>query len=259
MGVILPARPAVASNNVADWMGGLDPSLLPGNPPGNPVGGSDVIVVHSTLQGTTPAYVTAIADGADRMTVNSAVGFAVGQLVAISDCTKSVTFEITGIAGNALVHSVGGPAPGNSATPLPISFAIAAQVQPVTTTVYFVGVGADGDGALFSYELNATGAINATPRELAPGVESMQILYGIDTSASGDGSVTRYVTADLVANWSRVLSVQIAVLAASPPNAVTPPGAAQTFNLLGTTVTPPRDSRRRQVFTTSIALRNTVS
>ena len=82
----------------------------------------------------------------------------------------------------------------------------------------------------------------------------MQILYGIDPA--GSGVPTRYVTADNVADFDTVISIKVAVLAASPPGAVQAPTAAPTFNLLGTTVAAPTDLRVRKVFDTTITLRN---
>jgi hypothetical protein len=55
------------------------------------------------------------------------------------------------------------------------------------------------------------------------------------------------------------MSVRIAVLAASPPGATTKPSAAPTFNLLGTTVTAPIDTRLRRVFDITITLRDSTS
>jgi type IV pilus assembly protein PilW len=244
-----------ADGNAGDWAGGLDGGLV-----GLPVKGSDVLAVHGTLQDTTPAYVTAIATGADSFTVAAIPANwptpTTGLTVAVSDCTTAITFVITGVGGTTVFHDIGGSGPGNVTAAWSPQLAAGSQVQPISTTVYYLGVGEDGDSALFAAVWNAA-ANSYTTTEIAPDVENMQVLYGIDTV--GAGTVTQYVTANQVAVWTQVLNVQVAILAASPLNAVTPPTAAQTFNLLGTLVTVPIDSRRRQVFTTTITLRNTVS
>jgi len=126
-------------------------------------------------------------------------------------------------------------------------------VTPVDTRVYYIGKGADGDGALFVDDLNATGTFTAN--ELVPDIEAMQILYGLDTNNTQ--IVSEYVTADAVADFNTVMSVKIALLAASAPGS-THPGAALTYNLLGTLVTAPADSRERQVFEETIAVRNSL-
>jgi hypothetical protein len=64
------------------------------------------------------------------------------------------------------------------------------------------------------------------------------------------------VTADQVADFSSVVSLQIAVLVASPPASVPAPATAPTFDLLGTTVTAPKDTRMRRVFEKTIGLRD---
>lgn len=252
--LVLPPGPATADGAVGDWTGGLDAALA-----GKVVKGSDVLVVRTSLPrtGATPAlpvYVTAIADGTDNFAVNTPGNLATGQIAVIADCVNAVSFQVTAFDGINVFHDVGG-APGNSVSALPISFSVGAEVMPLTTTVYYIGVGADGDGALFVMDLNGTGVFTA--RELVPDIENMQVLYGFDVT--GNQTSYQYRTADQVTNWGQVASIKVAVLAASAPNAVTPPAAAATFNLLGTTVTAPIDSRSRQSFDATITVRNSVN
>jgi len=93
-----------------------------------------------------------------------------------------------------------------------------------------------------------------TRQELVPDVENMQVLYGIDPAGTQNASA--YVTADLV-GATPVVSIQVAVLAASPPGNG-PPQAVPPFVMLGTTVTAPADSRLRKVFAATINLRDAV-
>ena len=87
------------------------------------------------------------------------------------------------------------------------------------------------------------------------------MLYGMDTT--GTQTVSEYVTADQVVttvnpilNFNNVMSVKVAVLAASQLGAVPIPATQQTYNLLGTLVKVPQDSRARQVFEMTIGVRN---
>jgi type IV pilus assembly protein PilW len=266
------AAPVAADTTAADWLSpagiipaGLDPALIsiaaPAGeiaPQGQITKNNDVLVVYSTMRNAQPAYVTNIANGASNFTVNAAASLSGGQLATISDCAKSVVMWISSVGGGTVNMSSGGW-PNNSTSSLPVSFEIGSQVEPVDTTVFYIGVGADGDGALFSLDLNGGGAFTAS--ELVPDIEAMQILYGVDTT--GTQTVGEYLTADQVVNtaanpatsFNNVISVKIAVLAASQPGLVTP-SAAQTYNLLGTTVTAPQDSRARQVFEVTVSLRN---
>jgi type IV pilus assembly protein PilW len=174
------------------------------------------------------------------------------QIVVIADCAKSIVFQIASVAGTTISFSTAGT-PGNSASSFPVSFQIGSQVTPIDTTVYYIGKGADGDGALFSYDLNATSTFTAS--ELVPDIEAMQVLYGVDTTGTPQ-TVSSYLPAVQVIDFNTVMSVKIAVLAASQLGAVPKPTVAPTFNLLGNTVTAPIDTRARQVFEITVSIRN---
>jgi type IV pilus assembly protein PilW len=249
-GFAITLAPLVADGNNGHWLGGLDAALT-----GLAVENSDVIVVRSTLMNAVPAYVSTIADGAPQFTVSAPASLVSGQLAVISDCSKGVVFQISGIGpgANPTVSHIGGGPPGNSTSAFPLSFSAGSEVTPIDTVVYFIGVGADGDGALFVYNSGATGTFH--PTELVPDIEAMQILYGVDTTLTQ--TVSNYVTADQVVDFNTVMSVKVALLAASPPGAGKP-AAALTYNLLGTPVTPPVDTRSRQVFEETIAVRNSL-
>jgi type IV pilus assembly protein PilW len=246
------ATPPVAPDaSAADWIAGLDAALA-----GLAVKNNDILVVRSTLHNAQSVYVSSIVDGASQFTVNAPGLLANGQLAAISDCAKGAVFQITGIAPsgpNAVITHNAGGSPGNTTAAFPISFAVGSQVTPVDTVVYYIGKGQDGDSALFSYDLNAGNAFTAS--ELVPDIEAMQILYGLDTNSTQ--TVSQYVTADQVPDFNTVMSVKVALLAASPPGSARQ-SAATTYTLLGTTVTAPIDSRERKVFEETIAVRNSL-
>jgi type IV pilus assembly protein PilW len=256
------AAPVTPDASLADWLastgpawggGGLDPALA-----NLVIKNSDVLVVNSTLRSSQPpAVITNITTGASNFTVQNSYNLTSGQLAVISDCAKSVVFHIgvatPNTANTTVSFTTGGPG-NNSAASFPVSFEVGSQVTPVDTTVYFLGQGADGDAALFSYDMNATTAFVAPATELVPDIENMQVLYGIDTT--GTQTVSEYVPAQQVVDFNTVMSVKIAVLAASQPGAVPKPGANQTYQLLGNTVTVPADTRSRQVFEITVSTRN---
>lgn len=260
------ASPVTPDGSSSDWTApsgtvptGLDPALA-----SKVIKNNDVLVVYSTLRNAQSSYVTAITNGASSFTVNAQGSLAGGQLAAISDCAKSVVLWITSVSSGT-VSFASGAWPNNNVSSLPVNFGVGSQVAPVDTTVFYIGQGADGDSALFALDLNAganspAGSFAAT--ELVPDIEAMQVLYGLDTT--GSQTVSEYVTADKVVNplanpatnFNNVLSVKVAVLAASQPGALPIATVASTYNLLGTTVTAPLDSRARQVFELTIGLRN---
>ncbi len=94
---------------------------------------------------------------------------------------------------------------------------------------------------------------------LIDGVDALQIQYGISTSGDRN-NVNQYVSADRVTAlnaWNDVVAVRIAVLANSI-EPVDPPAPARRYVLLDAAPTAAfDDGRARQVFTTTIKLRNT--
>jgi type IV pilus assembly protein PilW len=251
--------PVAGDNNVAHWnAAAATPNLDGALANAKPLTNNDVLVVRSTLANAQTVYVASIP-AVDQIQVNAPGSLTNGQLAVISDCGFSVmVFQITGLAGAVISHDPAG-IPGNSvASFAPLSFTAGAQVTPVNTVVYYIGAGADGDGALFSYDLNA--GLNAgggfAANELVPDIEAMQILYGLDTTNTQ--TVSQYVTADQVPDFNTVMSVKVALLAASAPGSAHTGPVALTYNLLGTTVTAPVDTRARQVFEETIAVRNSL-
>lgn len=253
--VAIAAPPVSASSNLADWTttgaGALNAVLN-----NNAIAGSDVLVVQSTLPA---APVTAVTPaGANQLTIvnaGDAASFAAGQIGVVSDCVTSVVFQVASVAGNAV----------NTTQAIPARYAAGSQLGVADTTVFYIGKGADGDGALFALDANGTGTVPAPAagNELVPDIENMQVLYGISTAALPE--VNQWVTADKVAalgttgDFNSVVAVKVAVLAASAPGAVTAPAAANTYTLLGTKVQAPIDTRMRKVFEITVTVRNSTT
>ncbi|MBA4288527.1 MAG: hypothetical protein C0439_06025 [Pseudomonas sp.] len=109
-----------------------------------------------------------------------------------------------------------------------------------------------------AYKFNqTTGSWTSGPQaqELISGVDSLQVLYGINTS--GDArSANQYVSADRVTNWNNVRAVRIAVLANSIEPLIPAP-TARNFVLLDASPVSINDNRARQIFSTTIQLKNT--
>lgn len=95
----------------------------------------------------------------------------------------------------------------------------------------------------------------ATAQRLIDGIDALQVQYGISTGGDSN-SVNQYVSADRVTNWENVLAIRIAVLANSM-NPVNPPAPARQYVLLDAAPISFDDGKSRQIFTTTIKLRNT--
>ncbi len=226
--------------------------------------GSDAFVLLSAS--SDPVYLTAPSAGS-ALTVTTSTGLAAGQLAIISDCVKSTAFQVSNSDNNTPgILTIGslGPGPGNYQNNFSVGYDAGAQVLPANIIVYYVGQdtnanGGDNSPALFQAQLQANGSF-AAPQVIVPGVENMQVLYGVNnTGGSSATSPNQYLTAaqvDTTNNWANVLSMQIGLLVRSSTGAVPLPTAAPTYNILNTYVTAPRDTRLRHVFTSTIYLRN---
>jgi type IV pilus assembly protein PilW len=187
------------------------------------------------------------------------------------DCSDIAVFQIATatpvVSGNlatidvTLVANASGATPGNSTNDLKKLFD-SAEVTRLTAKTYYIGTGASGQPALFRL---ASG--NTTAQELVEGVENMQIRFGVDdggvcgTGSSDDGFIDCYRSSDQInaATWPKVRSMQIALLMRSLENNLTPTNQPIAYN--GGTVNDgaggtPTDRRLRQVFTSTIGLRN---
>lgn len=253
--VVITTPPVTPSNDITSWIttgaGNLNALLK-----SNVVAGSDVLVVQSALAGTPVTAVT--PTGSNTLTIVKAAdasSFTGGQIGVVSNCVTSVVFQIGAVAGTTV----------DTVQAISSQYSAGAQLGVADTTVFYIGQGRDGDGALYALDMNGTGILPAPSagNELVPDIESMQVLYGITTSALQN--VSQYVTADQVAalgatgDFNSVVGVKIALLAASAPGAVPLPAVAPTYTLLGTTVQAPIDTRMRKVFEISVTVRSSTT
>lgn len=240
--------------NATHWSPALDATLL------NRVEqGSDVVATVGQLLGTAPVGVTSIIAGAATFVIgaNTNPPILVGQIAAVSNCGNGSSFRVTDVTGNTIGHAAGlnisgtfnpdytGPGPGIDLRP---------QFVPLQQTVFFVGKGDGGQSALWQATLDGVVAAPSssgwTFQEIVPGVDNMQVLYGI-----GPGGVNQqYVAASAVIDWTAVNSIRLGFLVEGP---IGSSPSATTFSVLGTTVTVPADTRLRHVYVMTVDLRNT--
>lgn len=139
------------------------------------------------------------------------------------------------------------------------------------SSVIYVARDADGEPNLYCGFKGATGWAS---EPLVKGIESLQILYGLDTGVQ-DSYPNTYVPASQItddATWRRVVAVKISLLARSD-KAVNAPDSAEQFNLFGSGYVGVKDpgtvikvaslssavrGRLRKVYTTTVFLRNQV-
>ncbi len=221
------------------------------------VAGTDVInIQHASSCGAqlTSAPTSTSDTAIDVVVGPTNCGFAVDQVVIVTDCSVADVFQIGSITlgtGTAALNRAGG-------TTLSAIYSQEASVFRWQSNAYFIGTDANGQPTLFRSSLLPDGDNNLqaddyTTVALASGIEDMQLLYGIDTGV--DEYADTYVTADNVTNWDAVRSIRIGLLLRSDNNVTQAPRSI-VFN--GTTVNggTGADRRLRTVYTTTVSLRN---
>lgn len=244
---------------VSDWSPALPASLS------NVVAGTDVLTLRTSLAADVFVIQEMTSTSADlRINPLSPAPLAAGNIVMVSDCTGAAIFQISGYSvassNNSLgvpvnygdlVHNAGSsPAPGNWTKDLGRKFTAGAQLIRIGTVSYLIRSSARGSGpALWR-------VVDDDAREIAEGVENLQVLYGDDSD--GDRVPDAYRPASAFTSseaWRRVVSLRVALLVAGSGSraGVNDP---RSFDLLGVTVGPFSDGRLRRVVTLTLALRN---
>lgn len=255
---------ALAATNPAP--GGNWNTPLPAGIAALAVPGSDVLVLGGLSARTWP-LVDPFSQGA-QVFVQPGNDFADGDVLFVTDCSQGIVFQATNVAtagGRTNVTGAKGglAAPGNfdpisEQGPNGGAFRQGAMAARAVSLAYFIGRGVNGSPALYRASLlpdpaNAVARVLST-EELIADIESMQLLYGVDTD--GDFDVDAYRTAATVgADWDKVRTVRVAFLARAD-NATLTSNDASTYAVLGTTVNPIDDRRQRRVFEVTISLRN---
>lgn len=222
----------------------------------SPVAGTDVIVVKRAgggmLQVDEPAMKTTSATV--HFVKNPNMSLEEGDIAMVSDCSDASIFQVTNDPANSSTHEInhttaGSMTPGNTSKNLGKPYGTDATVMKAETVIYYVAPSTSDDSKSSLYQKIGSDA----QQELVEGIENMQVKYGIDTDANG--TADKYVAASAVSDWLKVVSVKLAILADSIDSSL-PTNNTKTYSLLGTTVGPANDRLQRQVFTTTVTLRN---
>ena len=244
---------------------------------------SDVVEIIA-LDPATRAYIAgsdvnkATIDVADNCPV-----FNKGNIVVATDCARAVVVTLTKVTPSPLpatnppckdVPTLEHDA-GNNAGFQKQSGAFVARFGGDGAVTYFIGRPKLGPGVPNNAppSLYRMGSGDINPERVAENVEDLDFLYGVDTD--DNGAVDAYLPADQIAvnQWRRVLSVRVSVVAVSAEAAKNLDGGKLSRQVIyvrdttGDTVADAQDAgnkpsdpkdvlRLRQVFTTTVALRN---
>lgn len=272
----LVAAPANTTTGWSPTLTGITGGGLSGALPG-----TDVIALQRMIPNSwtlVSPYITA-----DNVYLNPAFvsSVQVNDVMLVADCRNAVVFMVTAITPTGMIsHDVssttnrcarwtGGLDTANAASaqcaaPFDYNPEPTTAIGKLETVVFFVANDSTADPTnprptLFRRVISPTGGIVQTT-SLVEGVENFQVLYGVDDVAPPDGSPDRYVTANNVSDFAKVVSVEIGLLVYG----VNATGTANDtifdtdiHNVAGTNIVPAASStRKRRVFNTVIQLRN---
>lgn len=185
-----------------------------------------------------------------------------GDLIIVSDCTALTLLQVcrigtaSGQPPRRNIRLDGNCTPGNHNLAA-LTLTTDSEVHKLNTTLYYLarrGRTATNPPALYRRTLSDDGALGAA-EELVEGVASLQLRY----AQADAGNPERYVTADQVGDWHRVVSVHVALLLQSLEDRLSPSPQPYDFNGLhydGASGNGPLpdDRRLRRAFEFTIAL-----
>ena len=204
--------------------------------------------------------------------IDSNPGFVQGEFLIVTDCERAAVFTLTpGGGSNTLAHAAdvnGGLDTPNHRIAPPYQAQSRAFVARFGSVPIGYFIGKRGNNANARPSLYRFGPADSGPgvktEEVVENVEDIDFLFGVDTD--GDGSVDQYQTAAAITAavpqlWDRVLSVRVSLSAVSTETAATPGGQViylrdSNNDTVVDAQAASTDRRLRQVFSSTVALRN---
>jgi type IV pilus assembly protein PilW len=224
--------------------------------------GSDVLVIRTVIgkplrlsentdaAGTSMKIETVAGGKCSDGTTDKVSGFCNGSYGLVASCGGARAFQLSATL------TMGAPLGSYQVFP-----SASSEVFPLQTIAYYIKQSSSGTTTSLYRRVFSGDPAGGVEQELLEDVESLQVLYGRDTTLpEADGTVDVYSTAQNVTDWNRVVTVRMGLLirSASPLPADTKLAASAPLN--GVTVTYPANSRYdRRVFTTTVALRNKIT
>ncbi len=217
--------------------------------------GSDILALRNLLEGSQSYLRVDMGSSLDALPIprgglDSPYKSAGGDLLMVSDCQSATLFQVSSFdhAQGLVHHAANAGTPGNSSADLGRTYPRAAEVNRVATVIYYVRLSTENVPTLF----RKIGSERA--EALVEGVESMQVLYGVDDN--NDQAADRYLAADAALPWQRVVSLRIGLLMRSLTEVTRGEIDRQVYDVNGQALGPYHDRHFRQVFLTTIGLRN---
>lgn len=146
---------------------------------------------------------------------------------------------------------------------------LANDLSDIAISLFWVKVDSTGEPALQCISRgNPETASTRNPQPIIKGVETFQVMYGIDTNA--DSMPEKWVSANTVTDWTQVSAIRVGFVLRAEPGSSQGASATADENKFyplgkeftgtnteaGLVFTPPNDGRLRRAFTATFTLRN---
>lgn len=259
--VIANPAPIDAANPLGQIIGGAN--NVGSSNAWNAVAGSDVLSIRRASSAGVKLVGNMATDNANIQVANNSIGLIAGDTLFLSDCLSADLFRATNVSSGSSQTTIAHANNMNTSNKLSKAYGDDAELLVFESINYFVrNTGrstASGDpiNALMVERRFANRSdASANAVELVDGVQDVQFEYGVATGSNM--TATEYRTADAVTDWSRVVSVRFSLLLQSiDGNVVASSGtASQVLTFNGTAIA--ADGRLRQIFGSSVAIRNRV-
>ena len=253
------------NNTLTSWSG-YDPAVhdFVGNEAisgtdGTGLNGSDTITIMGSKLGQTNVEVPFQTASTTSVTTNQVSFLEASDIILIARCGSNDE-RPSGETAEADIHrvtSVTATGAGDSQRDIGLArvksqqFESDAVVIELQTVAYSVEQNSSEDGrpSLWRTEFGTT------RQELIEGVDDMQILYGVDND--GDGYPNQYLPSANVTDFASVVTIRVSLLLHSIDEVISDEGP-QVYSFNGVENITAPDGRIRQVFNTTIALRNRI-
>lgn len=259
--VIANPSPFTTSSPLGELIGGAN-NVASSNT-WNAVEGTDVLWMRRASNTGVKLTGNMATDNANIQIVDNRLGLEAGDTLFLSDCMSADVFRATTVSSGSSRTTVAHASNMNTSNKLSKAYGSDAELMAYESIEYFIrntgrttASGAPINALMMRKKFGNRSDASANPVELVEGVQDMQLEYGV---ATGSGMVaSAYNTANNITDWSKVVSVRFSLLMQSTEDNVAPASGsgAQALSFNGAAVS--ADGRLRQVFGSTVAIRNRV-
>lgn len=210
--------------------------------------GTDAFAVRMADESASANIAPGMLNGFSTLNVDNVTPFSPTppyDTVIVADCEGADVMQITAIAGTALQHGAGS---------LRKAYEPPARILKMVTRQYYIGTKVV-DGKTIPVLMRNE---NGNAAELVEGIENLQVLYGEDTDGPPDGVANIYRKANTVADWTKITSIRIGILARTidDKNTDVDHGIYDVDGDGTNELANPGDRYRRRIFQATVQLRN---